>query len=234
MTTRAVLRIRRHDLFLSWMLHRERILALNKNMDNKKNVPPRRVIITALMAAFFGASLLGSSIAAAAQSAVTDEELLAALNYDPKKTSAKVSDELEAKSVEAGPKPAVTLKSVEKVTAAPKAAKAEEKKLKTVSKTISGQVVTIWKNKLAVQFAESETAGTEEMLIPLDKKLRLSGVKALSEIKPGDTVKVNYELLFEDKKGDKRPEAELPVLGTKAVALTLLKKAPAAGALYAE
>lgn len=117
-----------------------------------------------------------------------------------------------------------------KSAAVKSAAAKDERKLKTVQKSVSGTIVTIWRNQLAVQFAVSEEEGAEEIVIPIDKRLKLSGAKDISEVKRGDTVKVDYEITVEDKEW----EGEPPVLGTRARELTIVKRAKAEDALYAE
>ncbi len=130
----------------------------------------------------------------------------------------------EVKSSEAVPlavKPAAP-KAVAKTT--PKApAQAEKKKdEKTVVKTLKGTVMFIRRDRMSVEFSQSGDEGGEDLLLSLDKKLKLKNVKDFSKIRPGDEVRVKYvETYLEPQKKGQQPII-LSMVGNE---IELLRKA---------
>jgi hypothetical protein len=121
------------------------------------------------------------------------------------------------------------MKTVERAKTAPakavaqKKAGAEDEDFKRELKTVRGRVVSVLQGRLAVEFDSSEETGAEEMLISLGKDTQLLNFKSASDLKYGDGVKVDYELVYRVKKDDKAMEPLL--VGTTAKRVTLIQKA---------
>jgi hypothetical protein len=75
----------------------------------------------------------------------------------------------------------------------------KEKEEKTIKKTLKGTVVFIRKNKISIEVDESE-AGSQEILLTLDKNIQVNNVKNFSQIKPRDQVQVWYEETYREPK----------------------------------
>lgn len=68
-----------------------------------------------------------------------------------------------------------------------------------VSKTVTGTVVWAGKRAISVEFARTASK-SEEMLIPIDDKTKVDRLlKSVSELKPGDTVRVGYQQTYKER-----------------------------------
>ena len=100
--------------------------------------------------------------------------------------------------------------------------KAEERKIKHRNKSVEGAVMFIRKDRMSVEFSQNGEEGGEDILLSLDKKIKLKKAKDLSEIRPGDKVRVKYvETYLEPQKKGQSPII-LSMVGTE---IELLKKA---------
>ncbi|MCM8780830.1 MAG: hypothetical protein NC908_02770 [Candidatus Omnitrophica bacterium] len=98
----------------------------------------------------------------------------------------------------------------------------KEPKVATVTKEIEGEVSWIGRGYISVVFERDVEKATEnEILLPLDKDLKIYHKKSLEEIKPGDTVRIQYEEITEEYPEGRRREFSL------AKAITFLKPAKA-------
>jgi len=91
--------------------------------------------------------------------------------------------------------------------------------------TVTGEIVTATKHAISVEFARTATA-TEEMLLPLDAKVKVEGPKKLADLRPGDRVRVQYRQTYREGKNGER--ITLKTLATKIV---LLRTAAPEGSL---
>lgn len=88
---------------------------------------------------------------------------------------------------------------------------------------VRGQVTSVTKRAISVEYAQKNNA-SYEMLLPFTQDIRLSHLRNLSELKPGDTVKVRYTQTYrENDKGEK------VILNTVATDLALIRRAPTSG-----
>lgn len=84
---------------------------------------------------------------------------------------------------------------------------------------VTGTVSAVSKQGVAVEYSRTKQ-GSYEMFLPIAEGIRLSRIQSLTDVKPGDTVKVGYQqTVKEDGKGKR------VVLKTVATELTFLKPA---------
>ena len=79
--------------------------------------------------------------------------------------------------------------------AAPAQADVKQEVTKVSEKAVTGQVVWIGKRAISVETRRTE-GESEEMLIPIDGKTAVERLKSLSELKPGDTVRVECKQTY--------------------------------------
>ena len=93
-----------------------------------------------------------------------------------------------------------------------------------VTKDVSGQVVMVRKRALSI---ETSRTGSEsaEMLIPVNVDTKLEHLKALTDLKEGDTVTVQYQQTSRDE------HDQQVVLKTVATRVSLVKEASPEGTL---
>ncbi len=198
-----------------------------------------------VLAAVFAVSL-AAPLAAASEASPTAEELLAALSYDPKKASTPAPVAIvKPTAKKRTSKPLVSKETVERKDGVPEtpfepvstrlrsmeakpAAKANEKEKepepKREARALKGKVVTLYKGTLSVEFAVSEEAGMEEMLLTLDKDTKFAKVASAKALKYGDEVAVDYEVAYHEiVKGDGTKEPHY--IGTVAKKVTLVRTA---------
>jgi hypothetical protein len=106
----------------------------------------------------------------------------------------------------------------------PPAQPQKKKDEKTVQRTVEGKVAFVRKDKISVEFASSEETGAEEMLLNLDKKVKLSGVKDFAKLKYGDEVLVKFTETYKEPKIKGEEPKILNRVGTE---IKLLKPATA-------
>ncbi len=102
---------------------------------------------------------------------------------------------------------------------------AKNEKAKRESLSLTGEVTAASASGLAVQFG-STAEGGKEIYLPADQKTKLTRLSSLAQLKPGDTVKVDYERRYEEPEKGKKI-----FLGAVATGVTLLSQAPAQGSL---
>lgn len=126
---------------------------------------------------------------------------------------------LTSREGSASKKPLVS--PAKKTAAADTAVDPKFKDAKKVTKFIVGTVAYIGKNRMSVEFGSDET-GSEEILLTLDPKMKLSGVKKFTDLKYGDKVEVKYRQSYLEpgKKGD-----EPFVLAMEIIEVKLVEKA---------
>ena len=136
---------------------------------------------------------------------------------------ALTSTEGEIKTaVKSGVKPVKAAKKAAAVKTATKPEKEEEDDKKTEVKTVRGKVMGAMKRALSVGLVSNDQdAPSEDMLLSLDKDTQLLNVDAVSDLKYGDGVKVDYEITFREDKNTK----ERQTLSTTAKRITLIQKA---------
>ena len=100
---------------------------------------------------------------------------------------------------------------------------------KMLSKEVTGEVVTVTKRAISVEFAHTADAA-EEMLLPITKETKVERVRSLSELRRGDTVKVAYTQYYRDVNEGGKPV----VLRTVATNVALLRNAPSGGMVRSE
>jgi len=99
----------------------------------------------------------------------------------------------------------------------------ENKKIRTAKETkeVEGTVSMIDKNYIAIVYAADPETRTEyEMLLPIDKKLKLVHVRSLDQIKVGDRVKLQFEESTDEYSGGEKKKAR------KANTLSFIRSAP--------
>ena len=103
-------------------------------------------------------------------------------------------------------------------TAAPKAKAAEEQEEGIVTmSSVTGTIVTMTKRAISVEY-EATGDQTSEMLLPFASNVAVERVQSLKELKPGDTVKVDYrQRSLDDADGTHR------ILKTVATTITLVR-----------
>lgn len=116
----------------------------------------------------------------------------------------------DKKTVQARPKTAKELQREE-----------ELKKAKVVEKTVTGTVMFIRKNRMSVEFASGDEGG-EDMLLSLDKNVKVKQIKDFSKIKQLDKVQVRYTETYLEPKEQRGEPVILDRVGTE---ITFLKSA---------
>ena len=104
-------------------------------------------------------------------------------------------------------------------------AHASEAEEKLYEATVSGEIVSTNRQALSVEYAKTNST-SEEMLLPVDDKVEVSGPKSLAELKPGDRVSVSYRQTYREDKDGQRI-----VLKTMATKISLLRSATGKGVL---
>ncbi|MEA3437057.1 MAG: hypothetical protein U9R43_11370 [Thermodesulfobacteriota bacterium] len=70
----------------------------------------------------------------------------------------------------------------------------KEKVIKTVSGVVSGEISSISENFISVVYENDKEKGIEyEMLVPIDKDVKIEHKASLSELNIGDRVSIQYE-----------------------------------------
>jgi len=119
----------------------------------------------------------------------------------------------------------LALAGVARADAAKPAALAQDKAeqqddAKVELKEMTGQVMTVHKRYISVEFSKTKRESLEALL-PIDDKTQFERVKHLGELKRGDTVKVSYWQTYrEDEEGGRI------VLKTVASSIALVRSAP--------
>ena len=106
----------------------------------------------------------------------------------------------------------------------PAAQNAASDEPKTVQKEVTGEIVTVGKRAISVEFAHTADS-SEEMLLPINKETKVERLRSLSELKRGDMVKVSYAQVYTETDEQGQPI----VLKTVATKVALLKNAPSGG-----
>ena len=88
-------------------------------------------------------------------------------------------------------------------------------------KSVTGQVTYVGKRALSVEY-QNTAEGLYEMLLPFSESMRLAHLRSLSELKQGDTVRVQYEQTY--REGEK---SERVILKTIVKEIALIKRASA-------
>jgi len=103
------------------------------------------------------------------------------------------------------------------------AAEELKKDERIVHKEMTGQVVWVGKRAISVEYGQTANESLE-MLLPFDSKtLKLGRIKSLSELKRGDTVRVQYSQTLK-RTGEDDAES---VANTVATTVALVRQAPA-------
>ena len=87
-------------------------------------------------------------------------------------------------------------------------------------KKVTGELVTVTKQAISVEYSRTAKA-SYEMLLPITQDTKLVKVRSLDELQPGDTVKVQYEQTY--REGE---DGERIVLKTVATEIALVRQAP--------
>lgn len=100
-----------------------------------------------------------------------------------------------------------------------------EPEQKVEYKEVTGEVSAVSKRGIAVEYSRTRT-GSSEMFLPFADHVKLQRVQDLTQLQPGDTVKVRFEQTYtEDKDGERT------VLKTTATEVEMMRRAPGDGAL---
>jgi len=139
----------------------------------------------------------------------------------PLARAAEVSQPLnQPKKAASQPSPAVR-KAATAAASKPK----DQPEEKVEEKEVTGDVVTVTKYAISVEFAKTPTA-SEEILLPFDAKTSVEGPRKIAELKFGDRVKVTYQQTSrEDDQGHP------VILKTVATQVALLRSATSESAL---
>lgn len=86
-------------------------------------------------------------------------------------------------------------------------------------KTVTGQVNSITKRAISIEYA-SKKDGSYEMLLPLGQQMRFVRLQGLADLRQGDTVEVTYQQRYKDVE-----DGEPMILGTTAQEVALIKRA---------
>ena len=90
---------------------------------------------------------------------------------------------------------------------------------------VKGRVVSVTTQAVSVEYATKDQA-SYEMLLPFTQNVRLSHLRSLSELKPGDTVTVKYARTYKEN-----DQGEKVILSTVATNLALMRRAPTSALL---
>ena len=90
---------------------------------------------------------------------------------------------------------------------------------------VKGRVVSVSTHAISVEYSQKDQA-SYEMLLPLTRDIRLSHLRSLSELKPGDTVTVKYAQTYKEN-----DQGEKVILSTVATNLALMRRAPTSALL---
>ena len=96
---------------------------------------------------------------------------------------------------------------------------------KVAYEEVEGRVVSVTKQAVSVEYAKKDQA-SYEMLLPFTQDIRLSHLRSLSELKPGDTVTVKYAQTYKET-----DQGEKVILSTVATNLALMRRAPTSALL---
>ncbi len=119
-------------------------------------------------------------------------------------------------------KPRATAKEIKAALANPSAkTKAAAKtaapdEAKVLRKIVEGKITSVTKRSISVEY-ETKDAESNEMLLPFGSSVAVEGVKALSEFKPGDHVKIGVEQSYKDV-----PSGDRIILKTEALVVALV------------
>jgi hypothetical protein len=108
-------------------------------------------------------------------------------------------------------------------------ADASQREVKIRRKEVTGDVTYVTKRAISLEYSKSAETSFE-MLLPVNENTRLERVKSLSELKPGDRIKVQYQQEYKEKDEEGNPI----VLNTVATNVALLKHAATQGTLRSE
>lgn len=94
---------------------------------------------------------------------------------------------------------------------------------------VSGTVVSVSKQAFSLEFSRTQSESLE-MVLPVDEKTRCQRFRGVSELRPGDRVKVKYQQTYEDG-AEKEKKTILKTLATE---IAMLKRAPEEGSLLSK
>ena len=106
------------------------------------------------------------------------------------------------------------------------AAANDEEKIEEL--TVAGDITNITTSMMTLETARTQNA-SEEMLLPLDKHVRIEGPKSLAQLQTGDRVSVQYRRTY--RNDNDRGKVILKTLATK---IMLLRSALPEGTLRSE
>ena len=97
-------------------------------------------------------------------------------------------------------------------------ASSEAPKERVEHKTMTGKLVSITKRALNVEYSATETESFEQMF-HYGSDTQLIRVKTMDELKPGDTVKVEYAQTYQERAG-----GQMELVGTQATSIALVRR----------
>lgn len=111
--------------------------------------------------------------------------------------------------------------------AAPEATEAPKERVE--HKAMTGKLVSLTKRALNVEYSATETESFEQMFHH-GPDTQLVRVKTMDELKPGDTVKVEYAQTYQERAG-----GQWELIGTQATTIALVRRSiPADGLMSRE
>lgn len=102
---------------------------------------------------------------------------------------------------------------------------AEESNERVLERTVTGDIVTVTKRYISVEYAKTKTV-SEEMMLPFNEDTAFERLTGLTDLFRGDRVKVVYEQTYlpaEEKGGEPK------ILKTVAKTISLVKRATTTG-----
>lgn len=74
------------------------------------------------------------------------------------------------------------------------------------TREVQGEITWVKKDMIAVVFGKNSAgASEEEMLLPIAKDVKLQRIAAVTDLKAGDTVYLQFEVIMEEVDGIERP-----------------------------
>lgn len=173
----------------------------------------RRYILSMIVLISMGLAVYGEK--ALAETKTSESDVATMVNFDEGNDLLPQTKKAEKVNAKSQPRSAI----VKEVSIADE----KKPKEKKIEKTVTGNVVFIRKNKMSVEFGEDANGG-QELLLSLDKDVKVKHAKNFAQIKQGDLVQVKYEEIYLDPK---EKDGEPTVLKMTGKEITFLKSVPA-------